>query len=1504
MKRVYAFKFICPLTLLTLLITPASAFEPTNLTECVMWLQADAGNIQTNSETGRITQWNDISGNGNHAYQTNTNRQPLYVENGPNGHPTIYFDERYYNYDYSAGLLTDNQLTNSFSVFIVTRIIGAGERGISAWRRILPSRDKNWFLGTYRPGTFYMHGDSGEVSGMPTKLKSSFQHNRTYTMAAVNNMSEQRFYVDGHDLTGNAANKTPPGRLTIGGDGSPSKDPSNSEISEVIVYDRALSSIEREQVENYLATRYSVTDEGFNGPEWNGQGASSNWSDSSNWKQTMPANPMLAFNTNLKTTSINDLTGLTIDSVMIWDHSWNFSGNPVTLNNGIFCNPSGSATWAMNTILPAGTHAFTVNDNNRLTLSGLLSGAGDLLMGYGANSKGTLAISSPTNTFTGAVKLMGGTAEITGLADAGESSSLGAASGDDATILIGNCRNSNYDGLRYIGTETASTDRPFEFVRNCAIENASSSDAGMTFRGAWSAADRPDGGWTAAVVYLRSSSSAVNTLNNTIANGPSSSNPLYIRVQSGTWEFTQTGTFTGSCTIEDGGTALISGTASGCPGSGRLVVNSGGTIGGTGLVSSSESALQYPGATISPGDPAVNGGVGCLTYNNQAGLDGVRIVCQVNSETNDLIKFNAEIPLPGFMSVEIQANSAETCPQTLKILEATSLGGVTDLSGWEISGPCTYTAAVEGNAVILHKSPPPDLGDWSKSMLIRFKGYQGTSTLTNFPALIKLWEGCGNNRFHYSDCEAEGTDLIFTDANGASLSHEIETWNISGESHIWVKIPALTSSTEITARWNNPEQAADANPFIPTDLPDCGLWLHAAEGVITNASGYVSSWEDQSGNGYDAYQTYTSKQPTWTADAANNHPGVRFDASGDKDGLYGTWSSTNGPHTIIVAGTHVGAQGFGWRRIVQGSSGYNWGIATEGSGYFRSWVYRPPSYYTYIAELNLRPTPGSPFVASVNSDGTNSIFCLNGFASDPVSEPGGPNFLGMGTGGHSGDGWDGDVLELITYDRSLTSAERQQVERYLALKYDSLSAHRVPSVGLSQWFRGDYVNADVLDGSTSRVSKCENQIGIVGSMHAYQSDTTRQPELVSSSFNGKPALRFDAVTGEYDSLKSSATPIGSTYSIFAVSSTSATNAGERVILQGCNSVSKLSIADGSIKYQSSGTVSQLLPCQENVPSIKTMICNGISSRFFVNGVNLSQDDSNYAAWGPDGGAENSVFYYGAGTADSTLDLPLDGDLAEVLVYNRALSDTERQRVEAYLSKRYAIPTDTSNSDVWSSEFNGVWHFTGTDHLLLADASDAQNGAVLLGQGSPVSTNAFAGEALKWNGSTQLGRSRTQLEDTPQTFSFWSKQQTPVANEATVLAGTNGTPFASFNNANGKLQVAGTDAADQKTPTTGAWTHYAIVTDPSDQSVQVYGNGAAVTTIPDSLARNLPTEEALTFGHAADTADATKTFSGILDEVRLETVPRSADWIKATYMTQAENERFVSYNYWGTLIIVR
>jgi hypothetical protein len=68
--------------------------------------------------------------------------------------------------------------------------------------------------------------------------------------------------------------------------------------------------------------------------------------------------------------------------------------------------------------------------------------------------------------------------------------------------------------------------------------------------------------------------------------------------------------------------------------------------------------------------------------------------------------------------------------------------------------------------------------------------------VADFPALVRL--STAIDGFSYSDFrQQDGGDLAFTDAAGEAIPHEIDTWNESGESLVWVKVPTLARGTVI-----------------------------------------------------------------------------------------------------------------------------------------------------------------------------------------------------------------------------------------------------------------------------------------------------------------------------------------------------------------------------------------------------------------------------------------------------------------------------------------------------------------------------------------------------------------------------------------------------------------------------------------------------------------------------------------------------------------------------------
>ena len=88
-----------------------------------------------------------------------------------------------------------------------------------------------------------------------------------------------------------------------------------------------------------------------------------------------------------------------------------------------------------------------------------------------------------------------------------------------------------------------------------------------------------------------------------------------------------------------------------------------------------------------------------------------------------------------------------------------------------------------------------DPADYAASFNVKFTGYTGTTTLTDFPVLVRL--SAARNGFNYSKCAVDGSDLRFSDADGNLIPHEIDTWDPSGESLVWVKVATLNRATVI-----------------------------------------------------------------------------------------------------------------------------------------------------------------------------------------------------------------------------------------------------------------------------------------------------------------------------------------------------------------------------------------------------------------------------------------------------------------------------------------------------------------------------------------------------------------------------------------------------------------------------------------------------------------------------------------------------------------------------------
>lgn len=209
------------------------------------------------------------------------------------------------------------------------------------------------------------------------------------------------------------------------------------------------------------------------------------------------------------------------------------------------------------------------------------------------------------------------------------------------------------------------------------------------------------------------------------------------------------------------------------------------------------------------------------------------------------------------------------------------------------------------------------------------------------------------------------------------------------------------------------------------------LWLDAGVDV-TQVGGKVSEWADQSEEGNDATQAVEEKQPTHVANELNEKPVVRFDGINDFLSTGAFDEELTQPTTILGA----------WK--ISDNTGASQvlidGITSDKRNciYYSEPLSDKHAFYAGTIKVGtvLSP-PGSFMVSTAVFDGADSVLYLNGVVD--VEEDVGSQGL---TGASIGASYiphaflNGDIAEILIFNRALSDTEREAVEDYLMAKYD------------------------------------------------------------------------------------------------------------------------------------------------------------------------------------------------------------------------------------------------------------------------------------------------------------------------------------------------------------------------------------------------------------------------------------------------------------------------------------
>ena len=261
--------------------------------------------------------------------------------------------------------------------------------------------------------------------------------------------------------------------------------------------------------------------------------------------------------------------------------------------------------------------------------------------------------------------------------------------------------------------------------------------------------------------------------------------------------------------------------------------------------------------------------------------------------------------------------------------------------------------------------------------------------------------------------EAHNQRAAFADGSFA-----LRVAGAAGETVLVVAIDAAGNRGEPLAVVVESAEPADTN--VPRD--GLALWARSGQGMVADALGRVARWTDAASRSNDLVQTSAQVQPVLDTDPVSGLPVVRLDGKDDflafKARLAGTVRTV---FAVVREDADAGADAS--RSLLGDTSAIDFrgGVPTW-------WYYNPPYASTSLSIVN-----GQTWVNGAVVDGRTtprpkamSVVCVETTAGVTASW--------LGKGNYSNP-WKGHVAELLLYERPLSSTERKSVEDYLALRY-------------------------------------------------------------------------------------------------------------------------------------------------------------------------------------------------------------------------------------------------------------------------------------------------------------------------------------------------------------------------------------------------------------------------------------------------------------------------------------
>ena len=538
---------------------------------------------------------------------------------------------------------------------------------------------------------------------------------------------------------------------------------------------------------------------------------------------------------------------------------------------------------------------------------------------------------------------------------------------------------------------------------------------------------------------------------------------------------------------------------------------------------------------------------------------------------------------------------------------------------------------------------------------------------------------------------------------------------------------------------------------------NCQLWLDAADSsTITFTSGSnINQWNDKSGNNYNATQYWTTStvyNPSINAVQFTNSTSAMI--STVPSGTFPTGASVfcvymktgaNNTYETLVNRINNSTDSPLWElrndTIVIGDETPSYSLTTS------TWNIRSGTSMTL---LNFT-VAASQFYEYINGGGSGGSPTYSSTASSPFGDTL-SSYITIGTRKLKDTQYTGNIYEIVVYNTVLSTSQRQTIEGYLAQKWGLTASLPAGHPGLTQTLYNSrvYQSRIPLAPPTANPYFNPRQLtGVTCALWMDGADTTTMttsgttitqmrdksgngynttviggaPALTTNAINGLSAIYFNGssymtgcnanttATGTFFLIATLASGQGanqiytSAY-CFSRAVAGATCYGEVQSINGlsCQGAAT-SLALSPQRTNANGPTYTL--SNYNTAFMHTTVCNGTTMAGYGNGNSLGTTSST-------GNFAITFYNIGSQTSQSPIfyNYNWTGYVGELIAFNNALSDPQRQQIEGYLAWKWGLQSFLPSNHPYLNVPPGVpWESSLTRGLTRSQPIVATGGTI-------------------------------------------------------------------------------------------------------------------------------------------------------------------------------------------------